>query len=145
MDYIKQWTICICITLITSVIFSIITPKGKMQSFYKIIISAFIFLSFLYPFTTGQKLTFSLDKLDDIIVEEQSSIGENVIDNQISGFLKKEGIEGATVSSSVSQVEDEIQINDIQISVPDEYDKEVVRNLVFDSLGVNTRVIHIGE
>ena len=49
MEYFKQWTICVCISLILAVIFSSFEPEGKMKSFCKLLVGLFVFVSFIYP------------------------------------------------------------------------------------------------
>ena len=39
----------------------------------------------------------------------------------------------------------EITVDDVQISIPDEYDADNVKNYIFDNLGINARVINIGD
>ncbi len=93
MDYIKSWTFCICITLIVSVVFSILSPKGTMGKFYKVIISVFIFISFLYPLTDfdfdGFKIDFNFNTEYENLVESsakqeiQYSVEKVLTDNKI--------------------------------------------------------------
>ena len=66
MNLIKEWTFCICSTVIVSVIFSLLAPKGGSGRFYKSVISLFIFISFLFPFTQigDKKLDFNLDNIN---------------------------------------------------------------------------------
>lgn len=145
MDFIKEWTICVCVTLVISIIFSTISPNGRLSRFYKIIISMFIFMSFLYPFTTSHFRPSSL-KFGDLKIEEESSqLSENLVNTKVNEFLIENDIIGASVSSSVDYNEDVLTINDIQIAVPDEYDTQMVKKLVFDNLSLNARVIHSGE
>ena len=63
MEFFKQWTIFVCMTVLMCVVFSFLTPKGSMGRFYKMIISLFIFLSFLYPFSQS-KINFDLPEIE---------------------------------------------------------------------------------
>lgn len=145
MDFVKEWTICVCVTLVISVIFSILTPSGRLSSFYKIIISVFVFLSFLYPFTVSN-VSFNKNAFDDFVVEDKTDeISENIVNTKINDLLISNDIVGANVSSSVTCDDEEITINDIQVAIPDEYSIDEVKNMIYDNLSINARVIHIGE
>lgn len=146
MDYIKSWTFCICITLIVSVIFSILSPKGTMGKFYKVIISVFIFISFLYPLTD-----FSFDefKIDFNFNSEYENLVENSakqeIEYSVGKVLTDNEIYNSSISAEVEQSGDEILINRILVSVTDSYNVEDVKTLLFENLGVVAEVKRIGE
>ena len=147
MDFIKQWTFCVCTTLIVSLILTILSPKGGMKRFYKVIISVFIFISFLYPFNG---LDFA--DLRDFDIKPFSSEEllnnkpyENMVKNRISQELNSNGITGSDIDAEVEIKDNEINIKSVQIAVSGEYDKENVKNIIFDSLGINARVIYNGE
>lgn len=147
MDFIKQWTFCVCTTLIVSLILTILSPKGGMKRFYKVIISVFIFISFLYPFNG---LDFA--DLRDFDIKPFSSEEllnnkpyENMVKNRISQELNLNGITGSDIDAEVEIKDNEINIKSVQIAVSGEYDKENVKNIIFDSLGINARVIYNGE
>ena len=146
MDYIKSWTFCICITLIVSVIFSILSPKGTMGRFYKVIISVFIFISFLYPLTDFSfdefKIDFNFNTEYENLVESSAkqeieySVGKTLTDNEIYN---------SSISAEVEQNGDEVVINRILVSVTDDYNIEEVKALLFENLGVVAEVKRIGE
>ena len=146
MDYIKTWTFCICITLIISVILSILAPKGTMGKFYKVIISTFIFLSFLYPLSDFNIADF---KLDFDFGSEYTNVVEDAakvqIENAVETVLDENKVYNSIVSASVSQNGDELTINSVKISVADSYSVEDVKDIVFKELGVVAEVKHIGE
>lgn len=146
MDFVKNWTFCICITLIISVIFSVMTPKGSMGRFYKIIISMFIFISFLFPLTEFDLSDFSIDFDFD---SEYSDLMENSAQTQLEGMVKRtlneNGVDGCVVSAQVSQENDEITVNEIKVSVTDDYSVEQVKDLLFEKLGVVAEVKRIGD
>ena len=146
MDYIKSWTFCICITLIVSVIFSILRPKGTMGRFYKVIISVFIFISFLYPLTDFSfdefKIDFNFNTEYENLVESSAkqeieySVGKTLTDNEIYN---------SSISAEVEKNGDEVVINRILVSVTDDYNVEEVKALLFENLGVVAEVKRIGE
>lgn len=146
MDYIKNWTFCICITLIVSVIFSILSPKGTMGKFYKVIISVFIFISFLYPLTDFSfdefKIDFNFNTEYENLVE---SSAKQEIEYSVGKVLTDNEIYNSSISAEVEQNGDEVVINRILVSVTDAYDVEEVKALLFEILGVVAEVKRIGE
>lgn len=146
MDFVKNWTFCICITLIVSVIFLVLAPKGSMGKFYKIIISIFIFISFLYPLTE-----FKIDHYNKNFKfeNEYSNVIENSVDieikNSIKNILKENGIKVTEVLVDTSSKGDEVTINKVVVSIIDEYSKDEVKDLLFNKLGIVADVKYIGE
>ena len=148
MNFIKQWTFCVCITVILSVIFSLLTPKGNMGRFYKLIISLFIFVSFLYPFGEIKSDGFDLSafNITNTAANNTDSIANDMIEEKIISVLNDNSVYSSSakcVSSLNSNNEIEIKI--ITVSVPDGYDTDTVKNIIFDNLSLNVKVIHIGE
>lgn len=146
MDYIKSWTFCICITLIVSVVFSILSPKGTMGKFYKVIMSVFIFISFLYPLTDfdfdGFKIDFNFNTEYENLVE---SSAKQEIQYSVEKVLTDNKIYNSSISAEVEQNGDEILINRILVSVTDDYNVEEVKALLLENLGVVAEVKRIGE
>lgn len=147
MDFLKQWTFGVCITLIISVIFSLFAPKGRLSSFYKIIISLFIFVSFLMPFTHYTKTDFSVkDKISSTQIYDRSSeAASSLINAKVKQCLTDHKIIGAAVTSDVTVESDEITVNRLTVAVPDEYDTAEVKSVLNKNLSVNAEVIHIGD
>lgn len=146
MNYIKSWTFCICITLIISVILSILAPKGSMGKFYKVIISTFIFLSFLYPLSDFNIADFKLDF--DFNTEYENVVetaAKTQIENTIEEVLIENGIENPILTVSVFQSGEELVINSINISVADSYSVDEVKDIMLKELGVVAEVKHIGD
>lgn len=148
MNLIKEWTFCICSTVIVSVIFSLLAPKGCSGRFYKSVISLFIFISFLFPFTQigDKKLDFNLDNINIEAENNTNSIAEGVVKKEIITLLENNSVYSAGVNCSSSvNADNEIMLNSVTVSVADEYDCDTVRQLIYDELSLNVRVIHIGE
>lgn len=147
MDFLKQWTFCVCLTLIISVIFSLLTPKGKMGNFYKIIISLFIFISFLYPMKDFEFKDISYSQIfsETDLRESSEKSAQIMINNQVKKTLQLNGIEGANVKCSVRIDDNIITVKSVEVAVADEYDLSFVEEIIFDSLSINARVIHIGQ
>lgn len=146
MEFLKQWTVCVCITLIISTILLVLSPKGSMKRFYRSMISMFIVISFIYPFTTiNGRPSFNFDFDEGQIYESNESMYKTMIEEEITQSLEAGGFSGCRVSSGVSIKNNEITVDDVQISIPDEYDADNVKNYIFDNLGINARVINIGD
>ncbi len=146
MDYIKSWTFCICITLVLSVIFSVLSPKGSMGRFYKVIISVFIFISFLYPLgdfdASDFRLDFDFESEYENVVEKAA---ETEVENAVLKMLMENGIYNSSVTAKVSQQGEEISVDSVNISVTDDYSPKEVKNTVFEKLGIVADVKNIGE
>lgn len=147
MEFLKEWTICICITLVVAVIFSLLSPRGNMNTFFKMMLSVFIFVSFLYPLKGADVDSISFDyslKESDYTMQREESI-EVMLSNRIKQVLNDENICNASVKTNVLIKDDNIEINEVQVAVTDEYDLSQVEKLIFDKLGINAKVIHIGD
>lgn len=149
MEFFKEWSLCICIALIISSVFSIFTPQGSMKRLWKIMISFFVFVSFIYPFKDFDANAFKLDtKSGFVSVEENANEAfEKQISTQIKEFLSSKEIVGASVSCSarLNSKSGELEIKEVSVFVPDEYEKEYVKTLIFNELGINSRVVYLGE
>jgi len=146
MDFIKNWTFCICITLILSVIFSVLAPKGTMGRFYKVIISVFIFISFLYPLTDFKMSDFNIGlNFEEEYTDVVESSAENEIENSITVLLENNGIESSAVTAETTLNGDEITIDRVQVSIIDKYSVSETEKIIFDNIGIVAEVKYIGE
>ena len=149
MEFFREWCLSVCLTLVISVIFSIFTPQGAMQRFYKIVISVFVFISFIYPLKDFDADDFSAPEANLIIdIGNNASRGfENQINSSVKQFLNKNGITGCNVESSVKYYAQsrEIEIKELTVFLPDEYSDEEVKKMIFDKLGLNSRVVYLGK
>lgn len=142
MDFFKQWTIFVCMTVLMCVVFSFLTLKGSMGRFYKMIISLFIFLSFLYPFSQS-KINFDLPEIETV---NTYSINDEMIESQIKTCLTENSIIGANVNCrSRINSDNEIVVEKVVVSVSDDYDMATVQKLIFENLSINAEVVHIGQ
>lgn len=142
MDFFKQWTIFVCMMVLMCVVFSFLTPKGSMGRFYKMIISLFIFLSFLYPFSQS-KINFDLPEIE---TANTYSINDEMIESQIKTCLTENSIIGANVNCrSRINSDNEIVVEKVVVSVSDDYDTATVQKLIFENLSINAEVVHIGQ
>lgn len=145
MEFIKEWTYTICITLVVSVIFSLLTPKGNMGRFFKIILAAFIFLSFIYPLKNSQ-IDIEFPQFETGEFENaQSEAYKNTVTAQIADTLEKGGYNSCTVKCDISMKENEICINSVQISIPNLYSIEEIKNYLSESMGIIAEVYYVGE
>ena len=148
MSFFKQWFLCVCISLVCAVIMSLFAPRGNMSRFYKTLISFFVFVSFIYPLKGLDISSFSLPEFSSYVSDGESEKAyEYTVNEQVKSVLKQNGIDGAAVSSdiSVNYENGEITVKNVRVCVADEYDKNEVKGIVFDSLGIQAEVFGIGE
>ncbi len=145
MDFVKEWTFGICITLIVCVVISLLLPSGVTGKYGRAILSLFIFVSFLIPFTDGD-ISFAFPDMQISDVEEQQEdTYSSLISAKVKSSLENAGYDGVNVDCSVTLVDEEITINSLTVSIPDEYSKDEVKSLIYDSLGLAAEVYYIGE
>ena len=117
-----------------------------MGKFYKVIISVFIFISFLYPLTDFSfddfKIDFNFSTEYENLVE---SSAKQEIEFSVSKVLTDNEIYNSSISAEVRQNGDEIEINRILVSVTDKYNVDEVKDLLFKNLGIVAEVKRIGE
>ncbi len=145
MDFVKQWSLTICITLIISVIFSILSPKGNMGKFFKIILATFIFISFIYPLK-GSSFNFDFPMISEFEFEvQQQESYEQLVEGQISQTLEAGGYSSCIIECEVEYSNDEIIIEELTVSVPKSYSADAVKAYIMDNLGMVAEVYYIGE
>ncbi len=142
MRFINSWVLSICSTLIISIIFSFLAPNGSMGRFYKIIITVFIFASFIIPVVD---FDFAELKTDfDFEVEYNQTLesaASNEIKVLINDVLKKQGVNDAEIEVFVSEDMDEIYIQNITISIIDCENTEEIKQMLLDDLGLVCEVV----
>lgn len=146
MDFIKNWIFSVCTTLILSVIFSAFTPKGNVGKFYKIIISLFIFVSFIYPLTDYEfkNLNVEFPAFSNVYVSELNDSNKKNIELLIKTKLQEQNI-NANVSVECSANSEETEIEKISIYVPDGSNAEEIKDFVYKELGLVADVKCLGE
>lgn len=146
MDFLKNWIFSVCLTLILAVIFSVMTPKGSLGKFYKMIISMFIFVSFLYPVSNAKASDFKIDLpvFDNSYTQQLENAGKNNTVAIIIGKLKEIGI-NASVSLEIEFENNEIEIESLTVYVPDGISKNEVSEYLMSELGMVAEVKYIGE
>ena len=141
MDFIKNWVFCICITIIVSVIFSLVSPKGSMGRFYKIIISLFIFISFIFPFADFDIDEFKADfNLEGEYKNTAESTAEFEVEQLVKKELEKNGISNASVLCNVTLQNDEFYIDYVKIYVSKDYNCDEVKDIIYNTLGIISEV-----
>lgn len=141
MDFIKNWVFCICITVIVSVIFSLVTPKGSMGRFYKIIISLFIFISFIFPFADFDIDEFKADfNLESEYKNTAESTAEIEVEQLVKNELEKNGISNASVLCNATLQNDEFYIDYVKIYVSKDYNCDEVKDIIYNTLGIISEV-----
>lgn len=146
MEYIKQWTFYVCISVVISVIISFISPKGNMGNFMKIVISVFIFVSFVIPFHNFDFKDIKVPNIDITNYTNSNKIAQEMIVTQVKQALEDNKIIGANVDCKLHIDEyNQITIDSVQVAVGDEYNLDEVKRLIYDKLQLNVSVIHIGQ
>ena len=142
MRFTNSWVLSICSTLIISIIFSFLAPNGSMGRFYKIIITVFIFASFIIPVVDFDfaelKTVFDFEVEYSQTLESAASSEIKVLINDV---LKKQGINDAKIEVFVSEERDEIYIHNITISIIDCKNTEGIKQMLLDNLGLVCEVV----
>ena len=116
-----------------------------MNRFYKMLVSVFVFLSFIYPLKDVKKSDFKLENSVST-TEIQVSPYENMIKEQILETLENNGFSGCDITVEAEMnTKGEIIINKAEIAVPWAYKKKEVKDIVSKEIGINARVINIGD
>ena len=147
MDFIKEWTIYVCITFLVSSVLSYIAPVSSNGRFYKTLVKIFILISFLYPLSNSHYdfKAFEIKLNDNQIISYQQQSANNLIKNEILELLRINNIFGCIIDvNSVVNKNEEIDIKNITVIIPDEYEVSDVKNLIFEKLKLNVDVIYIG-
>lgn len=145
MDYIKQWTISVCITLIIAVILSFVSPNGTMGRFYKTIISLFIAAAFLVPLADFKIKDFDLSPEAFAQAEEYDESYEKQIETLVKSGLEEGGYPACSVTAQVRIKDDEIIIDKLQVAAPTGYNLQEIKTYIYDNLGFNAEVYSIGD
>ena len=137
------------LTMTLAVILSLFAPQGRMNRFYKMLLSLFVFVSFIYPFRDFKLPDFDAQDYfpETAVAAQQSARGEAVVSQQVSEVLKESGIVGASVSSRADYDigSGELRLLSVEVAVPDAYRTDEVQALLLAQLGINARVIHVGD
>ncbi len=146
MDVVKQWTLNICLTLIGAVILSLVSPGGSMGRFYKIVLSLFIIAGFLLPITGGEKVDFSA-YFSGVTAQaaDTNSVYESQIESRVKQTLTAAGYKNCSVQATVQIREQDIYIQELVVSVPDDTDRAAVEALLKAQLGLQPVVKGLGE
>lgn len=159
MDFLKEWTYTVCVTLVASVVFSLLLPKGNTGKFAKIIITVFIIFSFVAPFASGG-ISAELKDFGEFDFSRQNDEIKNnsyaqIIKQNILAALDDGGYENCAVSVEVSANGDnsdgennsygEIEIVSVKVAAQDIYDTEEVKNYLLEKLGISAEVYNIGQ
>jgi hypothetical protein len=110
-------------------------------------LSIFIIISFIYPLKDFSVKDINFTDFDSIF-EEQADIGiQNELNSYIKSFLKSEGITGVNVDcrANFDKSTNQIEIIEACVYIPDEYSKDDVEKLIFDGIGINAKVIYLGQ
>ncbi len=144
MDLLKEWILNISLTLIISTALALIAPKDGAGRLFRIVLSLFILLSFIYPLAENKDITFPDIRLEDTS-EERSNTYESLTENEIIITLENSGYKGCESECNLSIKGDEIYIDKVTVIIPQRYDKEEVKDSIFNSLGIISEVQYFDE
>ena len=136
MKFINEWTYTVCITLIFSVMFSLLLPKGSQGKVGKIVITVFIMISFILPFKANG---FNFD------IDSKEETYSNLIKSNIEKTLADADYKNSKVKVTVKLKDDELYIQSADVYILDNYDSKEVKDFLFEKLGINAKVYYIGE
>lgn len=90
MSYVKTLTLSLCITIVIFSIISTITPNEKNGKIIKLILSVFILISLISPFTKMVKSDFKLTEQSDVFISDNSisNVLNSASDDAIYRLLK---------------------------------------------------------
>ncbi len=141
MSFIKGWTFSVCATLLLASVLSLVSPRGGIGRFYRIIISVFVFFSFIFPFTefdaSDFKTNFNFEN------EYQNNIlnsAQNQVETAVKAQLDSAGFGGCTVQCLASQIGNEIEIENVTVYAPSGSDGAKIKSEITDSLGIAANV-----
>lgn len=80
-----------------------------------------------------------------ISYESSQDSYKSIIDSQVEATLEQGGYKGCNVNSVVRVYGDEIYIDSISVSSPDDYELSEVRDYIADNLGYFAEVYYTGE
>lgn len=143
MEFVKEWSFYVCITVVASVVLTFLTPKSSMGNFYKIIISVFIFLSFLYPFLNFDINDLKLPNVDNtsFTYSNNSSLAKDMLSSKINELLINSGIKNANIDVDLSINDaNEIVVDSIIVTVDKDYNSEEIKNLIYENLKLDVSV-----
>ena len=144
MDFINEWTYSVCITLVVSIIFSLLLPEGTFAKFSKMIMAVFISLSFILPLKNAD-ISQVFPDFDIEIEEKSENTYERLIEASIKNVLIEGGYSGCITDCTVSEVDEEICIDQAEIYAPQEFDCDEIKDYIFEKAGICAEVYHIGE
>lgn len=147
MEFIKEWTFSLCVTLIASVIITLLIPSGSVGKYGKMIVSLFIFLSLLLPLKGGGDISFDFDGIDmEALAEDQNDTYSSLIAAQTKKLLNENGYSGINIEcTSYLNQDNEIEITDFSVYIPDDYSIDEIKDFIYSNLGIAAEVYYIGE
>ena len=104
-------------------------------------------ISFFIPFGSNNfKLNFddySIEYSDENTLKETSY--ENIIKSNIESTLTKGNYKNSKAEVKVDIKDEQVYIKSADVYILNEFNKDEVKNYIFDKLGINTKVYYIGE
>lgn len=144
MDEFKTYVYSICITLIIVSIFTVILPNGKLKAYTNAVLSIFIFLSIISPIKNISS-EIRIPYFDEDSYESSNYAYSNLINSKITEELKSGGYDNCKAECYAVVDSNEIKIESAAVTINDDYDREEVKEYIFEKLGIVAEVNYIGE
>lgn len=135
MKYINEWTYTVCITLIFSVMFSLLLPKGSQGKVGKIVITVFIMISFILPFKANG-FNFDIDEYESISnveIDSKEETYSDLIKSNIEKTLADADYKNSKVKVTVKLKDEELYIQSADVYILDDYDSKEVKDFLFEN------------
>lgn len=153
MNFIKMWTLSICLTVLLATVFSLLVPKSSMGKTMKMIIAVFIFISFILPVT---QFDFADIKNKPSLKSQSNDISENYNETSVElvekslkktilNLLEENDIHNTEVEVHATMKNNEITTEKISVTIPSKYSKETVNKIIKEKIGINAEIILSGE
>ncbi len=141
MEFFKSWTFSVCSTVLLAAILSLLSPHGGMGRFYKVIISAFVLVSFLLPLGEIKQHNFKSSlNFESEYYDTQANSAKIQVETLVKQQLDSAGFVGCTVDCAATQINDEIEINNVVVTVPNGSDEDEIKSLILNILGIAVEV-----
>lgn len=141
MEFFKSWTFSVCSTVLLAAILSLLSPHGGMGRFYKVIISAFVLVSFLLPLGEIKQHNFKSSlNFESEYYDTQVNSAKIQVETLVKQQLDSAGFVGCTVDCAATQIGDEIEINNVVVTAPNGSDEDEIKSLILNILGIAVEV-----
>ncbi len=157
MDLIYGFAACLCITLLGAGAFTLLVPKGSLETTVKFALSIFLVAGFLLPFFGNapdwQRLWDSsrweqpAEDLSRMVEDVSLEVTQTMVNQQVTLLLEQEGYSPQKVDSRIHTASDgSIEITELVIWMPesDKTQGSAIRRILAEQTGLETITIEWG-